>query len=447
MSERSSRYTGQETFTPNIRFGYGSCTYEWSNPSTPTDYYQSYVTTGLASVDPTIWLFQRPDDDYTIGRTLSFIYNGTASNPAEPRFEDVKNNYKRNFECPAYHNNIHIYTYQQQLYNAKYSPDAIQYAIDTAQRFFLNFIYSDIVLYPSFDIMYMSGNTVLRAEGINFNQLEEYFANYETYVCSMYINTYYGKTNSENEPRNVQSFYPYIQFAGSIPTFTRTSNSEGVYYDKSGVSSGVFLYASPERLFDTPNIFWRPELSARYALYVTSSSTRTLITPFHSSLFTKFYHTNGQVARYGIADITTIKNIMDRFGFYWAKNLTSATSSKTGSHCTDPNIRCAVIDPETNIIQTEAYEGSEISDYANSNPESSFNWDTGAYDYNGVTIPEIVQNTNPEQPTTEPADEIDLNEPVLATSGGTSIWLMNQEKLEEFFTYLWNLTEHYLMIL
>lgn len=442
MSERSARYT-PDNYRPNNKWEIGDFSYKWSDPNTPTEYYQSYATTGLASVDSSIWLFQRPNDVYTLGNALSFLNNGSTSENYEPTFEVVQNNYKRNFECPASYDSGNAYPYPfnatLHFYNSKYSPDAIQYNVDTYQRFIINFKYNDIVLYPLFDIEYLNGSTYTQVTGLNFAELQNYFANYPTvYIVKMQINTYYGKTNEENEPRQQQDFYPYIQFAGTIPTLTRTAIADTTFFAKSGVTSGVFIMPTNFVLFDFPNYYMRAGQVGHNGLYAGTTGSRSIIYPFDMSALTARFEKTGDVWRFGIPDLETVKNIMDRLGYNWAKTLQSATTSKTGSHCTDPNIRCAVIDPETNIIQTEAYEGSQISDYANANPESSFNWDTGAYDYNGVTIPEIVQNTNPEQPTTEPADEIDLNEPVLATSGGTSIWLMNQEKLEEFFTYLWN---------
>lgn len=442
MSERSSRYT-PDNYIPSSLWEIGDFSYKWSDPNTPSDYYQSYVTTGLASVDSSIWLFQRPDDIYSLGYAISVLHNGTPSHPHRPTWHSIRNNYKRNFECPAMYVSGSAYPYpfnsNLYFYSSKYSPDAIQYNIDTYQRFILNFKYNDIVLYPLFDIEYLNGSTYTQVTGLNFAELQEYFTNYGiVYIIKMQINTYYGKTNELNQERAQQDFYPYIQFAGSIPTLSKAASQDTIFLNENGVSSGVFIMPTNFLLFDFPNYYYKgTEPNYDYGIYAPTTTSRSCILPFDASFVVEFEKAN-YLWRFGVPDLDVVKNIMDRLGYNWAKTLQSAKTSKTGSHCTDPNIRCAVIDPETNIIQTEAYEGSEISDYANANPESSFNWDTGAYDYNGVTIPEIVQNTNPEQPTTEPADEIDLNEPVLATSGGTSIWLMNQEKLEEFFIYLWN---------
>ena len=100
MSERSSRYTPDD-YRPNNRWEVGDFSYKWSDPNTPSDYYQSYVTTGLASVDSSIWLFQRQNDVYTLGSAISVLHNGSTSQSYAPTFDVIKNNYKRNFECPA----------------------------------------------------------------------------------------------------------------------------------------------------------------------------------------------------------------------------------------------------------------------------------------------------------------------------------------------------------
>lgn len=444
MSERSSRYA-YDNYRPNNMWEIGDFSYKWSDPNTPSDYYQSYVTTGLASVDSSIWLFQRPNDIYTLGYAISVLHNGTLSQHQKPVWHSIRNNYKRNFECPAQYVTGSAYPYPFNttlaFYSSKYSPDAIQYNIDTYQRFIINFKYNDIVLYPLFDIEYLNGSTYTQVTGLNFAELQDYFANYPTvYIVKMQINTYYGKTNAENEVRQQQDFYPYIQFAGSIPILERTTYQDVTFLNENGISSGVFIMPTNFVLFDFPNyVYTGTQPNYDYGIYAATSSSRSCIIPFDAS-FVVDYQKNATtgVWRFGIPDLGVVKNMMDRLGYNWAKTLQSATTSKTGIHCTDPNIRCPVIDPETNQITTTAYEGEDIKEYAFNNEDSNFNWDTGAYDCNGVTIPEIVQNTNPEQPTVEEMDEVELYEPVIATCGGTQMWVMSHYDTIQFFKYLWD---------
>ena len=444
MSERSSRYTPQSDYRPSSQWSFGDFSYQWSNPNTSSDYYQSYATTGLASVDPTIWLFQRQNDIYTLGNSLSFIHNGTSSQSYRPRFTSVKNNYSKNFDClaifyPGWSSRSYIWNSALAFYNSKYSPDAIQYNIDLEQRFVVNFMYNELILYPTFEIEYLNGSTYTQVTGLDYLDLQNYFAQYPViYITKMQITAYYGKVNDGTvQSRQAQGPRPYIQYAGTVPLLTRENVVDTTFLDASSSTSGVFLISSGNILFDLPNFHLNANQNTNNGLYASTSGSRSVIYPFDASLFVEFEKTS-DTHRFGVPDLETVKNIMDRLGYNWAKTLQSAVSSKTGSHCTDPNIRCAVIDPENNKITTTVYEGIEIADYANVHPDSNYNWDTGAVDYQGASTADIVVNTNPEQSTVEPADEIDLNEPVIATSGGTSIWLMNQEKLEEFFTYLWN---------
>lgn len=444
MSTRSARYT-PENYRPNTHWETDDFSYKWSDPNTPADYYQSYVTTGLASVDPTIWLFQRPDDIYTLGYAISVLHNGTRTNPHKPAWHSIRNNYRRNFECPAMYVSGYAqpYPFSSNLYfySSKYSPDAIQYNIDIYQRFIVDFKYNDIVLYPMFDIEYLNGTTYTQVTGLSFAEVQEYFANYAViYIVKLQINTYYGKTNELNETRTPQDFYPYIQFAGSIPTLSVERYQDVTFLNENGISSGVFLMPTNFVLFDFPNyVYLGSQPNYDYGIYASSGSSRSCIIPFDAS-FVVDYQKNATtgVWRFGIPDLGAVKNIMDRLGYNWAKTLQSAQTSKTGIHCTDPNIRCPVIDPETNQITTTAYEGEDIKEYAFTHEDSSYNWDTGAYDCNGTTIQEVVENINPEQPTVEEMDEVELYEPVIATCGGTQMWIMSHYDTSQFFKYLWD---------
>lgn len=421
-------------------------TYPWSNPNTDPAYYQSYATTGEASIDPTIFQIIRPNDPWSLGANFSFWSNsdGVSSGLRQPTWEVVSNNYKKNVDVMAKLESAPVFNVLSTMHNfyndMKYSPDAISYSIDYSQRFLRDYDYNSLVLLPKFWYVYWANNSWYQ-EYADYNRIATLHSQHpDGLVMELNVECYYGDVNrGAVSIRPGFPFSPYIQFAGNIPVikYNFGTGGKGQVY-KDGYSSGVFLGTEAVSSTHTFKIFNSPGYYLdTNKTFNTSGSGNTFIIPFSSDLLISHYLTNSNDIRYGMT-LEDAVTIMDRLGYNWAKSLNAAQSSKTGSWCTDPDLRCPVIDPETNTVTTDVNEGVFISDYAINNPDSNYNWGTGDPEFDGKTMIQVVENTNPVQSTTEPTEEIDLNEPVLATTGGNSAWIVNQQKIDEFFLWLWN---------
>ena len=436
-----------EKYAQDIGAFYGyNVTYMWSNPNVDPQYYQSYATTGEASIDPSIFQIIRPNDPWSLGANFSFWSNSDGSGWREPYWECVSNNYKKNVDVMTKLTVERLFNVMandssaKNFYNdAKYSPDAISYSLDYSQRFLRDYDYNSLVLLPKFWFVYWSGGSWGQVEGSYLDALNAYNQHPDGLVMELSVTVLYGDRNSEAvSSRSGLPFTPFIQFAGTVPVLKYNTSivSEAVYRD--GYSSGVFLGneahsgTSTFRIYSTPGYY-----ADTNKCFNQGGGVNTFIIPFSSDLLVRHHLTNSNDMRYGMT-LEDAALIIDRLGYNWAKSNEAGYFSKTGSWCTDPDIRCPVIDPETNTVTTVVNEGVNISDYAINNPDSNYNWGSGDPEFDGPTMIQVVENTNPVQSTTEPTEEIDLNEPVLATTGGNSAWIVNQQKIDEFFLWLWN---------
>lgn len=443
MSIYSEKYASY----PGGFYGF-DVTYPWSDPNTPAPYYQSYPTTGEASIDPSIFQIIRRNDEWSFGANLSFLTNspdGVSS--VSPSWEVVQNRYKKNVDTLAKINALYQMcplnsSFESTgFYTSQYSPDQIAYSIDQGQFFLRDWDYNNLVLLPRFWFVYMDGSTYRGVESY-YNDIKQYADNYNGYVASIDILPYYGgvNTESENSRQNTFPFAPYIQFAGTIPRLRRGdfySGGSNKNIFKDNYVSGVFLttpYSSGSHVL---HLFESPNLDNRTNQFVIGSQGKTAIIPFSANLLVRLDNMPQYDIKYGLT-LEDAKTIIDRLGYNWAKSLNAAQHSKTGSWCTDPDLRCAVIDPETNEVSTEVLEGVYISDYAVHNPNSNYNWGSGDPELDGPTMIQVAENTNPVQTTVEPADEIDIIQPVVATLGGSNIWLMDKATVDNFFKWLWD---------
>lgn len=421
-------------------------TYPWSNPNVDPQYYQSYATTGEASIDPTIFQIIRPNDPWSLGANFSFWSNSDGSGWREPYWECVSNNYKKNVDAMTKLKTNRLFNVMANgseitnFYNdAKYSPDAISYSLDYSQRFLRDYDYNSLVLLPKFWYVYWVNGSWSSVEDYYNGVLEASIQHPGGLVMELTVSLWYGDVNSGAVgSRNGFPFAPYIQFAGNVPVLKYNTSivNEAVYRD--GYTSGVFLgnesdsAISSFRIFSTPGYYVDTN-----KCFNLPSGINTFIIPFSSDLLVRHQLANANDMRYGLT-LEDAVTIIDRLGYNWAKSITTAYYSKTGSWCTDPNLRCPVIDPETNTVTTTVNEGVSISDYAVNNPNSNYNWGSGDPEFNGPTMIQVAENTNPAQTTVEPADEIDIIQPVVATLGGSNIWLMDKATVDNFFKWLWD---------
>lgn len=456
MSELSELYDRDNGFA-----NYNT-TYQWSNPNTPAPYYQSFNISGKGTIDQSIFSIVRMNDSYSLGAYMSFLENGTSTSSHVPTWHSVKNNFSKNNDNITHiaYNDINAYysydfTRQFSVMNtstpiftlekAKYSPSAIQYSNQLEQRFLRDFDYNSLVLYPQFGYRYGDYSRQHSGNYYDLKQAQQQYGN--VIVFKIKLRFLYSEsrdlTNTRTERRSLGI---YMQFAGTIPTLSFESKVRGQWYsyiNQTGTDSGVYLLVA---LCNDSNLFYGPmyypnAVGAKPAnsLAYIADYDYTDILPYDYSILDTFdWVSSGNPVRQYCMSFDTATTVLDRLGYNWAATIDSATSSKTGAHCTDPNIRCPVIDPEGNFVTETTLSGTDIADYAFSNPDSNYNWDSGDIEYDGKSIIEVRVTTEAEQSTTEPTEEIDLNEPVLATTGGNSAWILNQQKIDEFFLWLWN---------
>lgn len=456
MAELSELYDRDDSFASY------NTTYQWSNPNTPAPYYQSFNLSGKGTIDQSIFSIVRRSDPYSLGAYLSFLENGTSTSSHVPTWHSVKNNFSKNNENITHiaYNDVNAYysydfTRQFSIMNtnpplftlakAKYSPGVIQYSNQLEQRFLRDFDYNSLIMYPIFVYRYGDYNYSYSGDYNALKQAQQQYPN--TVVVRISLQFLYSEsrdlTNARTERRSLGT---YMQFAGTIPTFSFESNLRNQWYsyiNQTGSDSGVYLLTA---LCNSSYLFYGPTyypnaVGAKPAnsLAYIAGYDFTDILPFdYSILDTVDFLSSGNGVREYCMSVETATTVLDRLGYNWAATLDSARYSATGAHCTDPNIRCPIIDPEGNFVTETALSGTDIADYAFSNPDSNYNWDSGDINYDGKSIIEIRISTEPEQATIEPADEIDLNEPTEATVGGTALWILSKLDVDLFFDWIWD---------
>ena len=456
MSELSMLYDRDDNFASY------NTTYQWSNPNTPAPYYQSFNISGKGTIDQSIFSIVRRNDSYSLGAYMSFLENGTSTSSHVPTWHSVKNNFSKNNDNITHiaYNDINAYysydfTRQFSVMNtstplftlekAKYSPGVIQYSNQIYQRFLRDFDYNSLMLYPTFSYRYDNYSRSYSGNYYDLKQAQQQYGNVIVYLISLQF--LYSESRDLTYARtDRRSFGIYMQFAGTIPTLSFESNLNNQWYsyiNQTGTDSGVYLLTA---LCNSSYLFYGPMYypnttgakPANSLAYIAGYNYTDIIPYDYSILETYDWTSSGNPVRQYCMSFDTATTILDRLGYNWAATLESAQSSKTGAHCTDPNIRCPVIDPEGNFVTETTLSGTDIADYALSNPDSNYNWDSGDIEYDGKSIIEIRVTTEPEQATIEPADEIDLNEPTASTIGGTALWILSKLDVDLFFNWVWD---------
>lgn len=454
MSELSELYDRDSGFVAH------DATYKWANPDTPAPYYQSFNISGKGTIDQSIFSIVRMNDPYSLGAYMSFLENGTSTSSHTPTWHSVKNNFSKNNDNITYladsagvaYNPYH-FTRQFSvmstnplftLEKAKYSPGVIQYSNQLEQRFLRDFDYNSLVLYPIFNYRY--GDYSTGYSGNYYELMQVYQQHPETKVYLISVRLLYSNTRDLTNARaDMTRWGIFTQFAGTIPTLSYESHVGSgwhSYINQTGTDSGVYLLTAlcnNSYLFYGPMYYPNAGTNPAGSLAYVANNDFTDIIPFdYGILDTVDFTSYGNYIRQYCMSVETATTVMDRLGYNWAATLASAQTSKTGAHCTDPNIRCPIIDPNGNYVTETTLSGTDIADYALSNPDSNYNWDSGDIEYDGKSIIEVRIATEPEQATIEPADEIDLNEPTASTIGGTALWILSKLDVDLFFNWVWD---------
>lgn len=430
MSELSSVYQVQYDISDYVKLAYN-----WGDATHP-ETYQSFVTTGKGLIDQSIFSFQRKKDAWSIGSYMTQVAIG--ADKYSPLMYVTQNNLGKNnvmmgSYIPAGYDHLisdysingtdqsgSIVTYYE------YSPQVTLGGLAP----YIDYSYDRFIIIPFFTLKDPStGARIANGEACSVRYIENQgYTN--CYVDSIQFT--YGNYPSPHQYSPVT-----VQYAGKLikEKFT-TAPGGGYEAEFDNILTGVYYIPYGTLIYngfavnDNNICLGIAGRSYTVPFDLTQMDWRMITSPDGKTELCISYN-------------DAIK-IMNSLGFYWGKSL-DAIHSARGIDCDDPEVVCPVIDPETHMVTDTVLSGSEISDYAEEHlddPYCNFLLDYGNKNEHGdpigLTTEEYRSNFNPEQPTIEPADEIDLNEPVIATTGGTSVWLMNQSKLEEFFTYLWN---------
>lgn len=406
---------------------YDKLAYSWGDANHPSTY-QSFATTGKGLIDQSIFMFTRPNDAWSLGAYCTTITKG--ADVDHPRLTVTKNKLSKNNVLVSNDRWIGsgslAYSSYAYIRNFEYSPQPTM----TGLQPWIDYAYNRFCLLPYFG--FINPATGQTTSMLTYN--EAVAGGYTSwYVTHLRIDRY-------NEPSGGTIINPMcIQFAGRMNDVELTPSGYGGNYLtlSSDVAEGVFYIP-----IDTTKVLDMYAVNSYNEHANPNGCTNTVFWDL-TQMDTMVIQRSDSIKVLAISFADVVK-MVNRLGFYWAKE-PSAISSAKGINCTDPNLVCAVIDPETHMVTDTVLEGTDIAQYARDHlddPYCNFLLDYGLLDENnqpiGLDTEEYRENFNPEQSTVEPADEIDLNIPTVASTGGNTLWLMSQEKLEELFLFLWD---------
>ena len=407
---------------------YDKLAYSWGDANHPSTY-QSFATTGKGLIDQSIFMFTRPNDAWSLGAYCTTITKG--ADVDHPRLTVTKNRLSKNNVLVSNDRWIGsgslAYSSYAYIRNYEYSPQPTM----TGLQPWINYAYNRFCLLPSFG--FINPDTGQTSTMRTYNEaVAEGYTNW--YVTHFRIERY-------NEPSAGSIINPMcIQFAGRMNDVELTPSGHGGNYLtlSNDVTEGVFYIP-----LDTGKVLDMYAVNG-YNEHVNPNGCTNTVFWDLTQMDTRVIQRSSDSVKVLAISFDDVIKMVNRLGFYWAKEPSAITSAK-GINCTDPNLVCAVIDPETHMVTDTVLEGTDIAQYAREHlddPYCNFLLDYGLLDENnqpiGLDTEEYRENFNPEQSTVEPTDEIDLNIPTVASTGGNTLWLMSQEKLEELFLFLWD---------
>ena len=414
--ELSSYYQVQYTYDDGSQVAYN-----W-NDDTHADTYQSFASTQKGTIDQSIYGFTRQNNAWAYGANYTFRMTGDS--PGLPYMEVQSNRLKKNNAMFFRDWNTQANTgefYQNYCY---YSPGV---ATCLGVNPWINMYYNKMYVRPLVTLVHPTSGAYVISKTIN-----EWLSEYPEYKCSLLsIDVVKLLTN------NAGLYYPLIcQYAGIIyknifsgNKFYRGDGLEGVYYCFNAGSYQI-LYSSFSS--NANNLSSSRILNALF-LDITQMDTSVC----YSNMDRQYHH---------CISYSDVYYILNNLGVYWTSAFT--VEGELGQNCSDPNVHCPVIDSDTRMVTDTVLVGEEIAQYAYDHRDDeycNFNLDYGAGTDEqgnpvGITYQQYIEspNWNPNQPTVDEADIIDLNQPVIATTGGNTCWIMTEGYVKTFFTFLWN---------
>ena len=440
MSELSELYTPSATFDDGLT----QLTYPWRDGTNYPNYYQSFTRyPERGTIDLSIFSFRRSNRSHALGSAITAKFARNAAGAHSPdnatlftevRYNNLTKNSETPYRFPAQSLFATLYPTQgvnnspntwDLYYHHQYSPnDLNMYNLVGVENSFFSIIkYNGLVLIPYFSGFYTDNNQ--RIYSLRYDQLD-----HNRVLCVLLLT--YGVMYDGSRTPSIG----FIQYAGKIPVPYGTGAPDGGIRDcrvgtdetcvvETMVANVLYEGQATDGIYMTPfpGDYGNPPGQLNF-FDTTQCQSKTIVAL-------------GRRA-WGISVEDCIMVLNELGYYYYLGDPTNINWQAMGTHCTDPLMYAPVIDENTHEVTTTVLHGTEIGDYAMSHPNSLFTFDIGALEYNGKSFQEFRESYRPTESTVDEADEIDLNEPVIATSGGNSVWLMNEDKLKEFFTYLWD---------
>jgi len=440
MSELSELYTPSATLDD----GFTQLTYPWRDDTNYPDYYQSFTKyPERGTIDLSIFSFRRSKRSHALGSaiTATFARNeaGSHSPDSTHLFTEVRyNNFSKNNETPYQLNAQTLFTllYPGQgvieypntwdlFYHHQYSPNALyMYTLSGIQNYFYSIVkYNGLVIIPYFTGYYAYTNQ--RIIGARYDQLD---LNQEICITRLTYGIMYDGSRTPN--------IGFIHYAGKIPVPYGTGTPDGGIRDcrigtdedaviETMIGNVLYMGQAMDGMYMTPmpNDYGNPPGQLNF--FDTTQCQATTIVA------------SGRRA-WGISVEDCIMVLNELGYYYYLGEPTNINWQEMGTHCVDPLMYVPVIDDNTHEVTTTVLHGTEIADYAYTHPDNILNFDIGALDYNGKSFQEFRESYTPRESTTEETDEIDLNIPVIATTGGNTLWMMDEAHVKQFFTWMWD---------
>ena len=419
-----------------VQYSYLNGGYTTSYPFNDTkfpQYYQSYLNN--QPIDKSIWLFQLPDSPYAPFRYFTTRVRdsrtGSVYKPVEKR---ERNRLNKVFWRPAlsiYPGNRDLRGYQY-LNRCFWSPSAINPQCDA--RFILRFNYGNTCLCPQFSLVnILTGATI---SNVYYDNMIDNYNNGEWLVYSINLLAITGVDGASGDrTQGISDFTVFAQFSGEVYESQAGSNviqaeKQGTGYWCNGGNLVNFGHWWERQTLDGDNVTFY-ELDSMYVPFDTDGDI--VVTAERTEGSYKYIYKGFTPTDAG--------HVVTSLGMYWATNFDSYKKAALGTHCTDPNIKCALIGDGNKVIfndpDGDTYTGEDIQAVALSDPDSSFNWGGGAEDYDGLTTEEIQEETNPDN--SEDTDETGLNDLTYSTAGTfNTTYICRQDQLDGVAQWLWN---------
>lgn len=392
--------------------------YPYNSPSYP-QYRQNYLE---GNIDSSIWLFEYSNSIYSPYTYITnFALEGTTATERVVRKEVFNNRINKKLWRPAY-NLYNAGTSPNGNINSLWFPNGVSPSCNC--QFVADYDYGNTCFYPIFQLF--DPTTQSTINNVDYLTAETNYSNY--LITRIELRTYVGTKGTTTGRAIAYNLHPYSIYSGNMLGFNTSSIIDRNNY------SGSFYFGG-NIILELGNIYYQLKANNTYSVIKT-------VIPYDVDAIAQLYtyETQSQIITgYGVT-LEMAGYLVTALGHYWAKTLQSAQNSELGARCTDPNITCARIG-KNNKIQfndpSDAISGTAIAETAIADPESNFNWGSGAEDKNGKDIQDIEEQINPDN--AEETEETELNENTYSTAGAfNTAYAMTEENVNFIAQWLWN---------